>query len=86
MFLLPKKKAHLIACVWFAISYGDPNGWITGDEPMASQLAENPDDLTYAWLSSFYWVGVCVCSFGVPYVCVGWRVLRWYIMSGADPE
>jgi len=85
MFLLPKKKAHLIACVWFAISYGDPNGWITGDEPMAAQLAENPDDLTYAWLSSFYWVGVCVCSFGV-HVCVGWRVLRWYIMRGADPE
>ena len=70
--------AHLMSCIWYFVSYGDPHGWIENDAWLAiaevdadGQRARN---LGYAWISGLYWA---IATMVVQCICLRCSACRW---------
>ena len=56
--------AHLMCCVWFAVGYGDPNGWIALDSALTENITGPNPDWFYPWVSSFYYAVSTMTTIG----------------------
>jgi len=60
--------AHLMCCIWYFVSYNDPNGWIENDAWLAAAEVDahgrRVRNLGYAWISGLYWAIATMTTIG----------------------